>query len=115
MTPTLRTYWILPLVWLYEQIPAAEDELEDAGPIIGYYTTFGVTAESETEACELVSDAIHDGNIDWDGTDTSYIKPESLASAVVARSKDWTRKGIWYNGGRILFTPYDDQKATNNE
>jgi hypothetical protein len=106
----LRTYWIVPRVWLYHEVPADPDDPEDdLGPMIGYYITLGVTAESEDVARGLIDEAITDGRIDWDASQVKGVVPEHLDAAVVARSKNWAFKGIWYRGGRMLFTRDDEE------
>jgi hypothetical protein len=101
----LQAYWILVSVILFVAEPILEEDGQpaDEGPSIGYYRNFGVTAESEAEACEIVLAAVDDGDIDWNETEVSLVVPATLDAAVVARAGDWTDRGIWFKGGRVLF------------
>jgi hypothetical protein len=53
----------------------------------------------------------HDGEIDWEKSETSTVTPERLDRDIVTRSADWTAKGIWYRAGRALYSdePYGQE------
>lgn len=79
-------------------------EGEDSGRLLaGYFRDFGVTAASEAEARMFVTGAVTDGRISWSHSTISSVVPDRLHPAIIARSLDWTTKGIWYAGGRIFF------------
>jgi hypothetical protein len=92
-------------VALFAEVPAPETGDEDDGdrPIVGYFQNFGVSAASEEEACDLVAGQIADGEIEWPASKISSDVVTRLDPAIIARSGDWTQKGIWYKSGRMFF------------
>lgn len=85
-------------------LPDPDDEDDDDRPIVGCVQTFGVTAASEDEAGDLVTEVISDGEIDWsESTVSPSVQIERLSPEVIARSGDWTERGVWYKSGRAFF------------
>lgn len=105
VNPPTETYWIMVCVNLRQEIlPDTEDEDDDDRPIVGYFQTFGVTADSEDKAGELVTEAISDGEIDWsESTISPGVVIHTLDPVIIARAGDWTEPGIWYKSGRGFF------------
>jgi hypothetical protein len=79
------TFWILVEVALDHPIAPDPDDPEDSGDAVGYIQSFGVTAATEGEACELV-----EGAVVWE-TRASVIR-----SAGTRRSTSpWLVSSIW--------------------
>jgi hypothetical protein len=110
----LIAYFVTVCVELHAEIKAlADDPDPDRRPVVGYYRRYGVSAATETEALELVSAAIADGDIDWADSRIALADLGTLTPQIVERSGDWSQKGVWYTGGRILFPGADpDAPAT---
>jgi hypothetical protein len=106
-------YWIMLHVRLRAQIfPGLIGDHDK--PIDGYYKSFGVTASNESEAKEIALSAIQDGAVDWTKSEISLVEPERLAPDILARCKDWRKKGIWYKTGRALYSD-DPQEAPESQ
>jgi hypothetical protein len=79
------TFWILVEVALDHPIAPDPEDPEDSGEAVGYFQSFGVTAATEEEACELV-----EGAVVW----------ESIASVIRSAgtrrsTSPWLVSSIW--------------------
>src|SRR6202007_190548 len=81
----LRRYMVTVAVSLHIPFVVAGDT--DARPVVGYYRQFGVSAESETAAIELLTAVISDREIDWLDSRVAIATPETLDPVIVDRSK----------------------------
>jgi hypothetical protein len=110
---TVVTYWVVLEVNLHSEFTVHDPETnEEDGPVIGYFRTYGVSAASEAEATALAASEVQDGEINWAGSQVSVVIPERLDPAILARSADRRKVGVWYRGGKVLYTPYDDAEAS---
>ena len=103
MSSLPKTFWFTVEVALEHSIAPDPNDPDDAGAAVGYIQNFGVTASTESEACELVAEAIHDGAILWAESRISQDVIDRLDQTILEMGSDWSKKGIWYKSGRALF------------
>jgi hypothetical protein len=107
------TYWVILTVTLHSPLTLHEPATdEEAVPVIGYVRFYGVTAASEAEATALAASEVENGEIDWARSRVSIVIAERLDPAILARSEDRSKVGVWYRGGRIFYPADDDEKAS---
>ena len=110
---TVVTYWVVLEVNLHSTFTVHDPETnEEDGPVIGYFRTYGVTAASEAEASALAASEVQDGEINWAESQVSVVVPERLDPEILARSEDRRKVGVWYRGGKMFYTPDDDEEAS---
>ena len=92
------------------RIPPDPDDPDDDPPPVGYFRNFGVSANSEGEAWNMVTPETADGEITWSQSAISVDVVGRLALAIVANAGDWTFEG----GSRLLVARrFCDNSRTN--
>ena len=89
-------------MWCHNPLEITDsDGVEQA--VKGYYINMGVSAISEAQARDLITEQIQDGVIDWDGSELGDADWVSLDPLIRKNFERSDKDGVWYKSGRIFF------------
>jgi hypothetical protein len=90
------------LVWFHKPVETTDTEgLKQT--VTGYYINLGVSAISEAQARDLITEQIQDGAVDWEGSELADADWSSLDPLIRKNFERSDKDGIWYKSGRVCF------------